>query len=385
MPDQETVSRFIRAAMTYMVRSCGPDGRFLYRMNLDPAVSVTPGYNMLRHAGAMYALGLYLEQAPSPEAADALLRASGFLISQVAEPSGWDETLAVWSGPEVEGRSGVGPMAKLGGTGLGLVGLSYAERVAPGSSPIEGLRALGRFLIRMQRPDGCFASIYDPAIGGPRSDWVSLYYPGEAALGLLCLFELDPDPAWLDSATRALAYLARSRQGRVRVEPDHWAILATARWQAMAGEGMEPSVRSAILGHAEQVARSMIAEIPPWPAGSPLEGCSVGDGRTCPTATRLEGLIAALECLPDGPGGLDAEIRRHVGAGLGFLSRYQVTEGPAWGGLPRAAGRFPLVCRAAAGRFNDRATEIRIDYVQHAVSAFLAWRRLGLSASRSAA
>jgi hypothetical protein len=53
--------------------------------------------------------------------------------------------------------------------------------------------------------------------------------------------------------------------------------------------------------------------------------------------------------------------------------------------MPRSACRLPLVCAEAVGNFNQRATEIRIDYVQHSACAFLSWRRLAHSRGLAAA
>ena len=66
----------------------------------------------------------------------------------------------------------------------------------------------------MQKEDGSFYSKFYPHHGGKNDQWTSLYYPGEAALGLLMLYEKDPDPLWLQTAANAIAYLARLRAGR---------------------------------------------------------------------------------------------------------------------------------------------------------------------------
>jgi len=63
---------------------------------------------------------------------------------------GDEKMLAVWSRPKVNG-TGKPLQAKLGGTGLGLVALVSVEDIAPGFVPIGDLRALGRFIIYMQK------------------------------------------------------------------------------------------------------------------------------------------------------------------------------------------------------------------------------------------
>lgn len=129
----------------------------------------------------------------------------------------------------------------------------------------------------------------------------------------------------------------------------------------------------------------MLGRTPDLPVDSPLDGCAVPDGRTCPTATQLEGVLAALEFLDTPPWSLGGAIREHVERGLTFLARCQVHDGPAFGGMVRAIGRYPVVDSHATAHFNERAYEVRIDYVQHAVSAFLQYRRLGLASERHAA
>ena len=66
----------IELAATYLSEACGADGRFVYRAAPDPAVRLKPRYNLLRHAGAIYALAQYCGQRSSdPRVADAMRRA----------------------------------------------------------------------------------------------------------------------------------------------------------------------------------------------------------------------------------------------------------------------------------------------------------------------
>ena len=90
------------------------------------------------------------------------------------------------------------------------------------------MQALGRFVVFLQRDNGSFVSKYI-AGRGPAANWESLYYPGEAALGLIALYKADHSREWLVAAAKALAYLARSRAGLTTVPADHWALIATAR------------------------------------------------------------------------------------------------------------------------------------------------------------
>ena len=100
------------------------------------------------------------------------------------------------------------------------------------------------------------------------------------------------------------------------------------------------------------------------------------DGRTCATATRLEGLIAALTFLRDEDHFLAERIRGSVVQGIPFLLRSQVQSGAYAGAIPRAIRLLPRGHALASDAFNRRSTEVRIDYVQHAMSAMIAFDKL---------
>jgi hypothetical protein len=364
---QARLNESIELCAQYLRNARLPNGQFVYRINLDPDVRVTPKYNMLRHAGTIYALASYHQKHPSAETQKVISKAVDFLNSQIEPVPGNDGALTVWSRPEINGSDS--PLqAKLGGTGLALVALLSAHEAGAVPADIEHLRGLGRFLEFMQKPDGSFYSKFIPSEGGRDDSWTSLYYPGEAALGLTMLYEKDPQPRWLRAAVEAVSYLARSRKGRLFVEIDHWALLATERLMALD----DPSIpRELLLEHAVQICRSTLMTAVP-----PSEFRHWGlrpDGSVCSTATRLEGLQAALQVLPeDEP--LRPNIERAIEESTRFMVNSQVREGKFAGGIPRAARRLPEEHPLASDSFNERAMEIRIDYVQHVLSALLVYQ-----------
>ena len=76
----------------------------------------------------------------------------------------------------------------------------------------------------------------------------------------------------------------------------------------------------------------------------------------------------------------EVRLRRHIsqaaGDGVAFLLRAQVREGKHQGGITRAVRRAAPTDKIFPGSFDERATEIRIDYVQHTLSAFIQFDRL---------
>jgi hypothetical protein len=360
----------------YLISQCQKNGKFVYRLNTNPAIIPEQRYNMLRHAGTIYALTLYDQVYPQVPTQSALKRAAEFLKQfAIAPVPGEVDLLAVWSHPEIT-HNDKPLQAKLGGTGLGLAALLSVEERMPGTTPIGYLRKMGNFLRFMQKKDGSFYSKYIPEKGGRDDSWTSLYYPGEAALGLLMLYARDPSSTWLQAAADSIAYLTRKRARQQRVEADHWALLATARLLPLYDRCRKPLPRQALERHAVQICESILRSRP-FKYDDPLRyGSFTADGRTTPTATRLEGMLAALTFLPAEYNNLRKQMTVAIDDGLRFLLRSQIRTGQYAGGIPRAIQILPRAHPQFKGSFNRRATEVRIDYVQHALSAMLEYDRI---------
>jgi len=345
----------------HMVRATKSSGEFVYLDNIEPNRRYKPVYNVLRHAGSMYALADSYQYKPLPETKAALVRAAKWLQTKYIKPiKGEDDVLAVWSLPS--DRAGEGPAeVKLGGIGLGLVGLLETEKVAPGTTSLETLRQLGNGILFLQNPDGSFYSKYDPAKGGKLDNWISLYYPGEAALGLAMLAERDPDPKlkarWINAAFRAIGSLARARATSQNVPADHWVLIATARLWPLHAFSDQSISKPLILRHAVQICEVIVKD----PA--------LRDVRTTPIATRVEGMNAALTFLPPEHQELRDIMEKEVESGVAFLVKTQVKDGELKGGMPRA------YTEPGSPPADNRVNELRIDYIQHALSAWLEYGR----------
>lgn len=366
-PDQKALHEAIHRSADYLEQAVLETGQFRYLINLNPKIRVPETYNVLRHAGALYAMALYEEWAHNQKLGEEIKRSVDyFRITFIGPVEGIADVDAVWSPPEITNRYPL--QAKLGGTGLGLVALTAIEKILPGTTSEEELRRLGRFLLYMQKEDGSFYSKFIPRQGGRSDRWISLYYPGEAALGLALLFELDPDPQWLEGARRALLYLARIRAGRgSHVEADHWALLATR--QLLQIGSLDSEDRERLISHAKQICRKILSERHRSPI-NPFHSGSIGrSGDTTPTATRLEGLLAALDFLPPTEAALRESIVKAIRSGIPFLLRGQVKTGKHAGAVIQTVSPFPFI------KVGRRSQEVRIDYVQHAMSALMQYDR----------
>lgn len=338
------VAAAMHAAADSLLARIDAEGRFHYR--LDANGNPLPGYNVVRHAGTLWALQDYHRDHPDPALAAALSRASRWLEACCLRALPRWPFEAVWSTPEGEPDE-----AKLGAAGLALAAWNGLAAQGLAHPAPARLHRLAQFIVYLQKPSGHFHAKYRD--GRRRDRWVSLYYPGEAALGLLAQHRREPDPRWRGSALAALQALARDRLASGQYPADHWALIATA---ALAK--IETPVPDALLDHVAGV-------LAPLLRAQQASGDFGHDRRSAPSATRLEALAAALQLGHPATAEWQAQWRAFE-RGTAFLLSLPQTDGPYPGALPRAAADSP----------DRRRAELRIDDTQHVLSVWLAWCRL---------
>lgn len=135
-------------------------------------------------------------------------------------------------------------------------------------------------------------------------------------------------------------------------------LIATSKLLPYCGDSVCNISRHKLVQHAVQICNSILrAQL----SGTDLDGSFDPNGRTTPAATKLEGLLSALKFLPNGQ--LRDRTTAATKRGIAFLLRSQIKFGPFEGGIPGA------LMHAAKG-----ANEIRIDYLQHALGAWVRYR-----------
>ena len=374
--DLQKLERAIQLGTDYMVRACDEEGRFDYLGHLDPEVIIYPEYNIVRHAGAMMGLAVAHQFKPQDTIRQALLRADRFLKKNCLGPvKDQPDMLAVWSRPEVtlvkkEVR------AKLGSAGLGLVSLAQLEAIAPGTTSREDLRKLAAFILFMQKGDGSFYAYYVPSKGGRVESVDAMYFAGEAALGLLMLYALDPDPRWLESAGKAIRYLAISQVDKIPTSPDQWVLQAVPRWLPWIEKTSLESSRQQIMTHAVRICQDMLADQDALQKDPRIAGCFARDGITCSTGTCLEGLLGVLECLPDEQRLLKRQIGAGATAGVHFLLKSQVRHGHYAGAWTFITPLLSPDDARLSATYRTQAEEVRIDYIQHPLCALIRYHQL---------
>lgn len=357
------IDRAILLAMDYLSKNTLSTGRFVYNASIDSNASFnTKSYNALRHAGTLYSMYLcerVLDNAMLKE--KRYLASEYFVKNYVREVK--PNLYAVISKMEEEKLDT--EQAKLGGTGLALIGLSnlYPE----GKIDLKILRGLGDFAIYMQKEDGSFYSKYDVTKAQIDTKFTSLYYPGEVAYGLLFLNEVDPQKKWVDCAKKALLYLAYSRKDKgLDVPFDHWAMLATRKLFETPDNGLSAIEKKWLQVHAEQMAYSKINE-QIVDAGHTYQGGLLENLRLCSLGTIMEGFVAIYYITDDE--NLKHRVYKFLDLGTSFLADYQVKDGNKKGGIPTTA--YWKLSNAP-----KNSLVIRIDNVQHVISAWITFKEL---------
>jgi hypothetical protein len=316
-----------------------PDGRFIYRYRAAEQPKAGRKYNVLRHCGTAWSMLDVARQLGSLEdVATSAKHAVHHMIENFLFPYGREGALCVVDDGKI----------KLGGNGLALLALAELFELTRDEELINVGQRLARYIVSEQRPDGDFVHSRDFRTGKER-DFRSDYYTGEALFGLLRLHEVTGEKRWLQTAVSSEAVLHQSGYG----------VSAQSHWMLYALERLYLASRSEIyLEHARRIAEHVLL-FPDYRK----------QNRSTPIACRSEGLLAYIRMLhragPDAMASQDAgaclrEVRKNLSLQMQF--------------------------RTAAGEFirGGGSDEVRIDYIQHNISSFLAYGRLQASLRNAA-
>ena len=151
--------RALGSAAGYLRRHTRESGRFVYKHD-SPNGS---RYNLLRHAGTIYALASYRTSAEQG-LDEVLRRSSQYLLDHYLRDLGEERAgKAMMSLSQETNRKY--DEAKLGGTALAVVALCQVREDVGDVASQETLQALGNFIVFMQRKNGSFHSKYRPGHG----------------------------------------------------------------------------------------------------------------------------------------------------------------------------------------------------------------------------
>ncbi len=305
-------------------------GRFRYRFHVGASQDLS-GYNVLRHAGATWALLDVYRDTGDTALLEAGMRATRYLLDSHLRFYRDYRNVCICEDNKI----------KLGGNALATLALLSLYERAGDRFLLTMAEQLAGFMLAERDHAGDF--IHKRYFqSGKQSTFHSAYYTGEALFALASLSGCSGQRRWFDAARDIECRLAAQAYGVS--EQSHWMLYF-----------LEVMVRHEALSMYVDHAAKIVRHILNYPAYLSWQ-------RSTPIACRTEGLLAFVRLLEHGDGAEDG-LRR------GALR--QVTEN-----LERQ-----LTFRRQDGSFvrggNDRrAEEIRIDYLQHNISSFLHYGRL---------
>lgn len=339
----------------YLVSAVDEEGRYVYSY-LPKTDSVSPGYNILRHAGTTYAMLDLYSHSGDEDLLTAANRAIRYMMTQVRRcPVGNDFEDCL-----IEDER-----AKLGGNGLAVLALSYYMRVTGDQELLENAQSLARWIVSLQAESGEFTTHIMEYSTGQDTGSVSEYYPGEAIYALANLYLVDGNEEWLNAAQNGARWLANDRiagKSPDEVTHDHWLLLGLDVIQHISPDPVYYDASMAIADAIIQ-GQNVDPEFPDWFGGFYRPPSSTSN------ATRAEGLMAAYRVARDF--GTPEQAERILQAAKNSVSFQLATQFN-----PESAMYLPNPQRALGGFHRDLTNfEIRNDYVQHNLSAILSLLR----------
>ena len=335
-----------RAGGDYLLRVQKRDGDFNYYYDAAEDRFESRRYNIVRHAGAALSLFDLYSATRDSRYLESAQRAVRLLGTRFRRARGATGSYVL----DYDGK------AKLGANGLALVALARQIDLDPRNGNRRSAEALAKLILALQRNDGSFEMRYKLR-ANEQVLAESLYYPGEAMLGLIRLYGLNHDARLLDAARRGADFLIQRQQKMNSLPADAWFMQAL---EALYSIGHEKRYAE----HAIALAEAMISDQytdddPEGYAG----GFGPGSPHGTPAASRAEGLVAAYRIARSTGHVRAAKIASALNASARFQLAQQLT-------ADSPGVRNP---RLAAGGFREGITsmKIRIDYVQHNVSSLL--------------
>jgi hypothetical protein len=337
-----------KAGGDYLLRMQYSDGSFQYSYDPKTDEFNNRTYNILRHAGTAVALFQLFEATGDRQYLESANLALRFLRTRLRPAARVANASYVL---DFDGK------AKLGANGLALMAFGKQLALDPKNGNRQEAQRLANLILALQHQDGSFAS-YHPVRGDEPEGNVSLYYPGEAILGLVHLYAIDPDKRWLASAQRGADFLVAAQRRMSQLPPDAWLMQAL---EALNKIKSQPQYRDHAIALGESLIASQYTE---EDSAEYAGGFAPGVPRATPAASRSEGILAAYRLARAANDKRAARLAGALKRAARFLLSQQFGD--------QNPHPLPNPQRALGGfRESADVLRIRIDYVQHNISALL--------------
>ncbi|MBN1336692.1 MAG: hypothetical protein JXB39_12110 [Deltaproteobacteria bacterium] len=358
------VARWSQAAReggAWLLQHQAEDGRFRYLYH--PLSRLRDGrnrkvreYSVARHAGVVWVLGLLYEATGDPRCLAGARAGAAWLEAAMRTPCGPLGGACIASKPEVS----------FGTNAIAAVALIETYALAPDPelrTTVEGLLGL---LMALQREDGEFHHGYDRTTGAIDPTARAMFASEEAALALVLAHRVLEEERYRVAARRALDHLTGPKYSDFL---GHF-IYGADVWTCLAAEEAYPRLQDpGWLDFCEGYARFLgRLQYEPGAWDNADFAGHYGFGALlfpqAPAAGGFGEAVTATAILARRTGQPAPELERQATLALDALVREQIRPDNAWM-MPE-----PLLARGAVRR-SPVEQEVRMDFVQHAVSALL--------------
>ena len=336
------------------------NGKYIYSY-LPEENKKKKGYNILRHAGTTYSILEAYELIPDYELLIVAESAINYIINKVQDFEVNDIPVSV----AVEKDT-----IKLGGNALTTIMLAKYTQITENYKYMELMQRLARYIFETQDKSGEFIIQKQRYSTKEKYHFKSEYYPGEAILSLIRLYQLDGNKDWLNSAEQASNYLIKIRDKRADINTiihDHWLLYAL-------NELYREQPHNIYIEHVLLITKSIMksqitdnTENPTWNGAYRLPHIRL---ESTPTACRSEGLCAAYHLLLDnGYKKKASKIIKTIDVGIKFQLQNQLR--------PESVVSYKnkKLCLGAFKR-GLKQNDLRIDFTQHNISSLIAYYKI---------
>lgn len=210
--DVDTLTALVRTSSSFLSGQVGEDGRFIYGWHpcFDRQIDA---YNSLRHASTTYAMIEAWEVTQDEKLREAIERSLNWLRSEAIQtirlPDGTEAAFLVDTGNEI----------KLGANAVAILAFTRYAVVTGSTGDLPLLEKLALGIRHMQRSDGSFVHVLNYPELTVKEAFRTIYYEGEAAFGLMRLYNLTRDDRWLSTVEKAFEHFIAREHWR---HNDHW-------------------------------------------------------------------------------------------------------------------------------------------------------------------
>ena len=206
--DADFAKGLIMNASAFLEEQVQADGSFIYGLypRFDNEID---DYNIVRHAGTIWALICRYRLVPSEELAEKIERTIGYLIDSMVYDDEGRAYLYEEKSREI----------KLGGCGIAVVALTEYMNVFQSDKYKDICISLGEGILTMlDKSTGVYYHVLNRDFSR-KSEFRTIYYDGEATFALCRLYGLTENPVWLESAQSAVGHFIEANYTQYR---DHW-------------------------------------------------------------------------------------------------------------------------------------------------------------------